>query len=173
MRLEPVNPGFGGLRRCLNAPDPGMSTSVRVLSYSLAGNTKLTRHRGALQIPIRSQPQPLKGLQLPLHFSERNLLLLNSFKIQNQLRPGLAEKLSRLHMQNESPGGPLDLNHVSSYTVLKTDMLTVDRHYSTCSQAPFVMSLGRSRPGTRRDRRVCDRCVETLCLYCIRSRGSS
>jgi hypothetical protein len=23
MRLEPVNPGFGGLRRCLNAPDPG------------------------------------------------------------------------------------------------------------------------------------------------------
>jgi len=27
------------------------STSVRVLSYSLVGNTKLTRYRGALQIP--------------------------------------------------------------------------------------------------------------------------
>lgn len=50
-----------------------MSTSARVLSYSLVGNTKLTRCRGALQIPVRPQLQSFKGLQLPLHFSERNL----------------------------------------------------------------------------------------------------
>jgi len=49
-----------------------MSTSVRVLSYSLVGNTKLTRYRGALQILARLQPQALKGFQLQSHFSERN-----------------------------------------------------------------------------------------------------
>src|SRR6185369_3337212 len=49
-----------------------MSTSVRVLSYSLVGNTKLTRCRGAAQIPVNPQLQTFQGLQLPLHFSDRN-----------------------------------------------------------------------------------------------------
>src|SRR6516162_5788600 len=43
-----------------------------VLSYSLAGNTKLNRCCGALQIPVRPQTQAFKQLQLPLHFSETN-----------------------------------------------------------------------------------------------------
>jgi len=51
-----------------------MSTSVRVHSYSLAGDTKLTGFRGALQSPARLQLQRFKGLQLPLHFSEKNLI---------------------------------------------------------------------------------------------------
>jgi hypothetical protein len=43
--------------------------------------------------------------------------LSNSFKINRDA--GLADKLLRLHMQNESPGSPLDLNHDrrSSHTV--------------------------------------------------------
>ena len=45
------------------------------------------------------------------------LPLLNLFKINRDA--GLADKLLRLHMQNESPGSPLDLNHDrrSSHTV--------------------------------------------------------
>src|SRR3954470_7841854 len=49
-----------------------MSTSVPVLSYSLVGNTKLARYRGALQILGPTQLQALKRVQLRLHFSERN-----------------------------------------------------------------------------------------------------
>jgi hypothetical protein len=49
-----------------------MSTSVRVLSYSLVGNTKLTRCRGAAQISIDLQLQAVTRIQLQLHFSERS-----------------------------------------------------------------------------------------------------
>src|SRR5438105_7889053 len=49
-----------------------MSTSVRIPSCSLIGTTNLNRCRGALQISIRPQAQVFQGLQLPLHFSERN-----------------------------------------------------------------------------------------------------
>jgi hypothetical protein len=43
-----------------------------ILSYSLAGNTKVTRDRGALQILAPTQLQAFKGIQLQLHFTERN-----------------------------------------------------------------------------------------------------
>ncbi len=45
-----------------------MSTSVRVLSYSLVGNTKLTQCRGALQIPVGSQLQGSKGFNCDYTF---------------------------------------------------------------------------------------------------------
>ena len=57
-----------------------ISTLVRILSYSLVGNTKLTRRRGALQIPIPPELQAFKELQLPLHFSERNRIVLFHFE---------------------------------------------------------------------------------------------
>src|SRR5215472_17880672 len=43
-----------------------------VLSYSLVGNTKINRYRGAVQIPAGLQLRAFKQLQLSLHFSERN-----------------------------------------------------------------------------------------------------
>ena len=52
-----------------------MSTSVRVLSYSLVGNTKITRCRGAAQSPVRPQLQPFQGPRRPSHFLERKQLL--------------------------------------------------------------------------------------------------
>jgi hypothetical protein len=50
-----------------------MSTPVKVLSYSLVGNTKLTECRGAVQIPARRQPQVFKEDELQLHFWEDSL----------------------------------------------------------------------------------------------------
>ena len=43
-----------------------------VLSYSLVGNTKINRYRGAVQSPAELQLQPFKALETPLHFSETN-----------------------------------------------------------------------------------------------------
>jgi hypothetical protein len=47
----------------------------RVLSCSLVGNYESKPIRGALPIPFNPQPEAFKGLQPPLHFSERNLEL--------------------------------------------------------------------------------------------------
>src|SRR5437588_623148 len=58
-----------------------MSTSVRIPSCSLIGTTNLNRCRGALQISIRPQAQVFQGLQLPLHFSERNQKMLHTLYI--------------------------------------------------------------------------------------------
>src|SRR4029077_12032324 len=41
------------------------------LSYSLVGNTKLTRRRGASQIRINSQLQAVEGIHPQFHSSER------------------------------------------------------------------------------------------------------
>src|SRR5438045_7023777 len=53
--------------------DKGLNEHLgSVLSYSLVGNTKLPRYRGALQTPVGLQLQQFKAAQRPLHFSETN-----------------------------------------------------------------------------------------------------
>ena len=70
-----------------------MSTPVQVLSYSLVGNTKLTRCRGAFQIPARRQPQVFKEDELQLHFWEENRFFLNAgiLLLESEIRLPFAE----------------------------------------------------------------------------------
>src|ERR1700680_4917247 len=81
---EPVDPHQHALVRLLHLgygmgfqtqlfSDKGLNEHLgSILSYSLVGNTKLTRYRGALQTRAGLQLLHFKVVQPPLHFSERN-----------------------------------------------------------------------------------------------------
>src|ERR1700680_1256639 len=80
---EPVDPHQHALVRLLHLgygmgfqtqlfSDKGLNEHLgSILSYSLVGNTKLTRYRGALQTRAGLQLLHFKVVQPPLHFSER------------------------------------------------------------------------------------------------------
>ena len=66
-----------------------MSTSVRSLSCSLVGNSKVNRCGVLLKPPFNPQPEAFKGLQLTLHFWEWNPFSYGSGSDYTQLPPQL------------------------------------------------------------------------------------